>query len=153
MNKISLKGKIRAAVCGLVFMGAGIGAVSAQEDHILCSVYGKISQATVDFMMPLTLEQVTGMMTGQNPGLLSKFVDIMAGSITVREQRALAAMPQSDVNLLSEYAGQITMQKVMSMQIRDRSRTRELMEKECKTIGAKTLIARLKKAKAALKGQ
>lgn len=140
------------ALATALFTSSGQSAI-ADDNELLCSVYGSMSQSVVNFMLPLTFEQILNMITGKDNLLMGQFTQAMMTSMKPEALGKLATSSQTDIAMLSQHAGQTVFQMMMSGQILDMNAAGEVMENKCLEMGSRNIINRMEQAGKIMEGK
>ena len=117
------------------------------NDDALCSLYSKTGGATVEFMLPLTMQQFVDMMAGKEPALMNQMTMKLLGEFNSDDLAALATVNQQDAEVIGEAAGMVAVELLMSGQATTKSDIVSVMNSGCNAIGAQTIINNQKAAR------
>lgn len=116
-------------------------AQTAQSNRTLCSAYGKIASSSAEFMLPLPLGQLVGMVSGKDEALLERYMAHMLDAMSGHEMVALSNLAQEDVNAISEAAGEAAIHLLMSGGALTAEEVGTVLTSHCEKVGARTIIA------------
>ncbi len=121
-------------------------AMAAEDNQTVCGLYSSIGGSLTEFMLPLTMQDFVNIMTGKDPELLKDLSINMLNGLTGAELAALNAMDEDDSSLLSESAGQIAVNHLMSGSASSSEDVKYLMKNTCLSIGAAKIIENQRRA-------
>lgn len=132
------------ALAGLV-----VSPAYADDNAQLCSMYSKTGGAMSEFMLPLTLQDFINITTGKDETLTIEMTGALMGAWNAADMVAASKLGQSDIELLSESAGQVAVELMLSGQANSHTQVREIMKASCLNVTARGIINNQRRAKQA----
>ena len=127
---------------------------AASANDQLCNIYGHVGQSVANYILPMTMQELVEMLTGQNPEAMGGFARSMSSGLSDEQLGILATVNPQDIELLSTLSGQTAMQMLMSGQVADTSRLGAILEQQCNQAGGgAVMIERMRRANQAFAGQ
>ena len=133
----------------LIAMMWASGPASAQTVSAECEVYGNFGKSVATFLLPQKMQDVLDMAKGLNPELARDLGQSIDKNLSPRAMEVLDTLPNEDIALIGELAGQSAIQILLSAQVTAPEDLQTLMMRECEFKGIDTLLNQLKKAKRA----
>jgi len=124
-------------------------AIPAQAADNTCGVYSELGGSMVDFMLPMTLQQVVDLTSGKNDALAEQMGMKMISNLSEDEIMTLGTMNETDAGLISEAAGMVAIELLMTGQATTSAEIRNYMLLTCNQVGASQIIANQSKMRAA----
>ncbi|NNE59042.1 MAG: hypothetical protein HKN36_13125 [Hellea sp.] len=146
---------MRMLVKTAIAAGAALAlAVPAQaQQDASCNVYSEVGGAMADFMLPLSLKQVSDLLAGRDQVLASQMGESIVQKMPPSVLETYANMPQEDAAILGEAAGLLAIDLIVSGRTSDGAEIRNFLTLGCNQAGSAQIIASYKQMMAANPGQ
>lgn len=146
-----MKIRIIGLVICFVFPWTAAASAETNQDKALCNFYGVVGQASVEYILPMRVQDLLNMLSGKDEKLMGKFTQKLLDTITGSELLVLADVPDGDVEWLGQSAGQIAIQSLMSARITSGAEVKELLYNHCIKTGVQQIIQKQKASAELLK--
>lgn len=142
-KKLMTAGLIIGVVSGLV----GSSATAADQREI-CSYYGNVGAAAIDFLMPLKFSEVVEMVSGKNKELLDEMAQAVESMGNQDVKKAIGNMGEGSLELMGEAAGLHGFQLVMTGQATGGQEVFGILASRCMQSGPDKIIEAQRRARA-----
>ncbi|MBL4617953.1 MAG: hypothetical protein JKY46_09670 [Robiginitomaculum sp.] len=112
----------------------------ANDDQELCGFYGNIGRSIAEFMLPLTIQQMVDMNSGNNPALQKEMEAKVMTYVTANQLIAAGNLKEQEITFFAESAGQNGVMLLMEAKARSSTEVYDILETRCKRVGALKLI-------------
>ncbi len=143
MKSLSKAGLILGMTVGL----SGTSAEAADKQEV-CSYYGNVGAAAVDFLMPLTFAEVVEMVSGKNKDLLERMADTVGRKGNADVKATIGRMGEGSLELMGEAAGLHGFQLVMTGQATNGEEVFGILASRCMEAGPDAVIEAQRRARA-----
>ena len=143
--------RISSVTAALCLSLAAPTLAAAADNKASCQVYSKIGSTTVEFMLPLTLQEFVNMMTGKNPELLQKMSTGLLSGLDGDDVKTMIGLGE-DSTLAGQAAGEVAVAMLMSGQASSASEVQTKMQRDCEAIGFDKIVENQKRANRATAG-
>ncbi len=125
---------------------------SEVESDVRCQLYSKLGGSMVEFMLPLTMQDLVNMMSGKDPDLMMDMTTGLLSGLDGNDLGVMMKLPGQDAEIAGQAAGDVAMKVLMSGQATSAAEVRTIMKSTCETIGFDTMVANQKSANLATAG-
>ena len=143
---------MRIVKTGLVGLAMAImisAPAMADDGEGYCTLYSAAGGAMVDFMLPLTVQELVNMMSGQDEKLINEMGAAMISGMSPTEIMSLATLDPAKAEIMGQAAGETAMQLLMSGQVTNKAEVKSFLSSTCSSLGAETIMANQRKSIAA----
>ncbi|WP_139167453.1 MULTISPECIES: hypothetical protein [Kordiimonas] len=123
-------------------------ATQAADKQEVCSYYGNVGAAAIDFLMPLTFAEVVEMVSGKNKDLLERMSKAVERKGSADVKKAIRSMGDGSLELMGEAAGLHGFQLVMTGQATDGQEVFGMLASRCMEAGPDAIIEAQRRARA-----
>ncbi|MCF6292775.1 MAG: hypothetical protein L3J04_05210 [Robiginitomaculum sp.] len=125
----------------------------ANDDQELCGLYGNIGRGVAEFMLPLTLQQIINMNSGNEPELQKESETKAMTYVTANQLIAAVKLTEQEVAAFGESAGQNAVALLMEAKARSGMDIFDFLTNRCNRLGAQTVISNQIKAIQLMRGE
>lgn len=122
--------------------------VSANDRDEICNYYGNVGAAAVDFLLPLSFQQVVNMVSGKDADLLDKMSKAVEGKGSKATRKKISAMGDDALELLGEAAGFHGFQLTLTGQATSGEEVFLRLSSQCQQMGPEAIIETQRRARA-----
>lgn len=140
--------KTTALIFGALLWVAPSTPASAQGNQDICSYYGNLGAAAIDFLMPLKFNQVVDMVSGKDKALLEEMSKRVESKGSAAVKQAVERMGKGSLELMGEAAGLHGFQLVMTGQATNGQEVFGILASQCMQAGPKEIVDAQRRARA-----
>ncbi len=141
--------KLTKSVCSIMFAAVTCSiAASANDKDDICGYYGNVGAAAVDFLLPLSFQQVVNMVSGKDADLLAKMSEAVEGKGSKATRTKVTAMGDDALELLGEAAGFHGFQLTLTGQATSGEEVFIRLSSQCQQMGPESIIETQRRARA-----
>ena len=140
----------KIGACLLLLSFLQTSAVQAADDQTTCSFYSKVGSSVISFVLPLKVQDLVDMLAGKNPDLMIEMTAVMLTAMSAEEFVQLLAMGGDESELLSQSAGEVAFQILMTGQATSVAEVETQLMAICLRIGPDAIMENQRKANKAL---
>lgn len=133
LNKTILAGLCIAAATATV-------PATAQDKDFVCDAFGSIGYTVATVMLPVTMQELVDMTRGQNPDLLGKITQGLTANMAPETLAKFTSLPPKELDGLSQLAGAVGMQTLMSGGAGSPDELQGIMARHCRTVGPSAIL-------------
>jgi hypothetical protein len=123
-------------------------AAQAGEKEDMCGYYGNVGAAAIDFLLPLTFQQVVDMVSGKDADLLAQMSRAVEGKGSKTARAAIEKMGDDALELMGEAAGFHGFQLALTGQATNGQEVFERLSTQCEQVGPDQIIDIQRRARA-----
>ncbi len=147
-----MKKSIISALTLTICLGFAPQAI-ADENAALCHLYSATGAGTVEFLLPLTVQQYVNLTAGKDKALADQMTQAIVRQYNPQIIAQLQNTSPEKIGLMGEAAGQTVTQLLMSGQATSKADVQGVMTSACQALGANTIIEEQKKLRESLQQQ
>lgn len=140
------KGLTASLIALAISMSSGPAGASDQDE--ICGYYGNVGAAAIDFLLPLSFQQVLDMVSGKDADLLEKMSKAVEGKGTKSTRDKVTALGENALDLLGEAAGFHGFQLALTGQATNGEEVFIRLSTQCQQLGPQALIDMQRRARA-----
>lgn len=126
------------------------GAASKQE---VCSYYGNVGAAAINFLLPLKFSQVVDLVAGKDPALLEQMSAAVEKRGSPKVRADLEKTGKEALELIGEAAGYHAFQLTLTGQATDGQEVFGRLNEQCMNMGPDAIIESQRRARAVQQGE
>lgn len=131
-------------VLGLALLGSS--PASAGQDDKICGFYANMGQAVAEYVLPMTVKEMVEMVQGKNAKAEDEMATKILGLVTPEQLVAAGKLPEDDLSVLGEDAGENGMLVLMNAQASTGAEVNQVLYGHCIAGGYAKLIADRRKS-------
>ncbi len=127
-------------------------AVQAADDQTTCSFFSKVGSSLIEFVLPLTVQDMVDMLAGKNQSLMIEMTMVMMKAMSAEEFQQFMTLNSDDAEMLGQSAGEVAFQLLMTGQATSIAEVESQLMSNCLKIGPDNIIQNQRNANAAAAG-
>ena len=112
----------------------------SNDDTHKCAAYGSVGASMADFILPITVKEMVGIMQGTEPELMMKMTMQLMSGLTPEELQAMVSLGETQASMLGEMAGTQAMQLLMTAQASTSEEVDRTLQAQCTRVGFDALL-------------